>query len=927
MSAREKRRLLIPSAKTLQAVRNGDDYAPVRVRSMSPKLIRKKFVRIAAQRDAKRPRGRWAWVAQWAVFVVGIALLGALAWQPAEELHARYQRSWELRLLTSGSLPDYDLTRPTLPRTDPLYVIDDPTVNPYLSLGFPENVHGLEEEDQELLEDRRYPFCSTPSMVEGLDRLGRALWNRPLTREEISMGLGMLRQGRVAALVAAWVEAIGAGSGRTVGGMVDAFFGEILEMRPSKEERNLYGRVMAAGGAEWIHVVIDLFEKERYRDVARLIERNVQEILLTIFTYLDRSEKPGRFRARPHGRSRKRNQRVPLLDPPKADLYRCARVNSLWASVALPVMWKTLAVGYHLRSDKTIFSTLYYPITPTPNPPRGQPRRKPTPHAIRHLDVFFDLELFAMLHSDHGARFHAFWKSQYLRLLHDTAPTLHTLAFRVFVTDERWNRMVKQDGGAGGWSPFNQVQSFMGFCATFSSTMKGLKRLVLEIDVPVEALPKPWTFTGLQGFFTNPSLEHLHLTCPRDYSFPEGDTCPLLKPPATFTSLRLVQTLVLNNLGSDYPDPLHPPKPRTDVLRSMLGEMDCVRELRVVDCPCLVTEEALRVLADSEHALRCLQIKNCSLDACQWNFGNDYTSTLAALLARHAATLEELDLTEPYSEFGEDRALFNIDWGKAVRPLLVGTNGVLKVLKLRNVLLEGFEEGWGSRLTGLRTLKVSTSVPCLVESLRFFWGALGPWTGLRTASIKVIEDTWVGDGEGEEETSEDTGSDGDDDGVETEEDEPLDTRDEQEESGPENTLDLKRHFEALILTLLHQSPHLTHLTLDLPLTPRLLHSLTSLTSLRDLRDLHLHNCSLQDNPSLLTQLMRAMARRPHDTRLKAARLSDCAGESLRGWLERAGLGRAIGWEENRHEPWEGPRPQISMTGSEMRRVFEECPFL
>ncbi|KAI8852322.1 hypothetical protein BC829DRAFT_73608 [Chytridium lagenaria] len=275
MSARLKRRLLIPSTQTAQAVEQGQNFAPVRVRRLRPALgvrsrrrRRQQFegdppVALAAEGPwgpAGFPRGLASFAA---LLIVAVALI----FSPAEEFSLKAKRNTSHQFL--DVIPEYVLNRPSLPRTDSQYVIDDPKVSPYLSLSFPEAVHSINENENESAISPRYVFCSTPSSVEGADRLARALWNRPPTRDELAQALDMAQSGRIVELLAQWVESMERGTGKTVGGMVDALFGEILEMAPSQKERHFYGRLMASGGLEWMHAAVDLFERRRYLDVAR----------------------------------------------------------------------------------------------------------------------------------------------------------------------------------------------------------------------------------------------------------------------------------------------------------------------------------------------------------------------------------------------------------------------------------------------------------------------------------------------------------------------------------------------------------------------------------------------------------------------------------------------------------------------------------
>ncbi|KAJ3215523.1 hypothetical protein HDU67_000311 [Dinochytrium kinnereticum] len=274
MSARVKRRLLIPSSQTAQALEQGQSFAPVRVRRVKPTLgIRARRRRRRVNHDeyppvalaAEGPWGPAGFPKGLASFAALLIVALAMLFSPSEELSLKMRRSHQF----IDVIPEYVLNRPSLPRTDSQYVIDDPSVSPYLSLIFPEAVHGLTDLDKESMATPRFTFCSIPSSVEAADRLARALWNRPPTRDELVLASEMMKSGHVVELMSRWVEATEKGTVKTVGGMIDAFFGEILEMAPSQTERNFFGRLIASGGTEWMHAVVDLFERRRYQDVAR----------------------------------------------------------------------------------------------------------------------------------------------------------------------------------------------------------------------------------------------------------------------------------------------------------------------------------------------------------------------------------------------------------------------------------------------------------------------------------------------------------------------------------------------------------------------------------------------------------------------------------------------------------------------------------
>ncbi|KAJ3103628.1 hypothetical protein HDU97_009967 [Phlyctochytrium planicorne] len=163
------------------------------------------------------------------------------------------------------AIPEHIINRPNLPRTDSIYVIDDAA---YLSLAFPEGVHSLSDEERFTLNSPRHVFCSTSAAVEGADKLGRVLFQRRPTRGELSTAVNLIMSGHIIEAMVKWVDDMEKGTGATVGGIVDSFFGEILEMAPSSSERNFFGRLIASGGTEWMHAVVDLFERQRYKDVA-----------------------------------------------------------------------------------------------------------------------------------------------------------------------------------------------------------------------------------------------------------------------------------------------------------------------------------------------------------------------------------------------------------------------------------------------------------------------------------------------------------------------------------------------------------------------------------------------------------------------------------------------------------------------------------
>ncbi|KAJ3173970.1 hypothetical protein HK101_010996 [Irineochytrium annulatum] len=330
-----KRRLLIPTPETVAGLQNRNDVVRVRSRRLRPAVgvqVRRRLRRKPTD-DIVAPaaEGPWGPAGCSRVASYGLLLMIAVAMVlMPDSFETLPQKQRRMRNQTSAIildlLPPAFLDRALVfPRTDARYVIDDPAVSPFLSLAFPSGVIKIEElrraasvdraeieddERQEMyavgdalqnvrkgihwdaenLSEPRYLFCSIASAVEGCERLHRAITARAPSLSGRGSLLNMqswverMLSGRLNSVVIEWLDLLSAGTessrniNMTVGGFTDALHAEVLEVELGRQEREMFGRMLASGGSGWLMAVADLFERRRYLEVSRHPCENVAEV-------------------------------------------------------------------------------------------------------------------------------------------------------------------------------------------------------------------------------------------------------------------------------------------------------------------------------------------------------------------------------------------------------------------------------------------------------------------------------------------------------------------------------------------------------------------------------------------------------------------------------------------------------------------------
>ena len=119
-------------------------------------------------------------------------------------------------------------------------------------------------------------MCSKISAMEVVDRLSRGLRGRILSRSEL-LSLASLTSTKadLADVIVGWIndfEKRGGWKGINIGGLVDALYAEILDSRPSNDERMHLAESIAQGlfqnSKKYVSEILSLYQNLKYSEIA-----------------------------------------------------------------------------------------------------------------------------------------------------------------------------------------------------------------------------------------------------------------------------------------------------------------------------------------------------------------------------------------------------------------------------------------------------------------------------------------------------------------------------------------------------------------------------------------------------------------------------------------------------------------------------------
>ncbi|KAJ3215524.1 hypothetical protein HDU67_000312 [Dinochytrium kinnereticum] len=644
-----------------------------------------------------------------------------------------------------------------------------------------------------------------------------------------------------------------------------------------------------------------------------------EEILLNVLSRLC-VDKEQPFHPHPHNSSSRKNCLELPAEPRSTDLVQCALVDSLWASVSIPLIWKKVTLGNKLTRDFRIFEILFGPmdmcisnrspsrfIQDTPKP-HHRPGLSPSANLLRNVTVLFDFDLLMLQAESKGMVFLGLWTYWLHHLLKLASPYLHRLDVIVFWpysdNEPSWSFDQTHQG------PTRELKILHGAlldCRLWGHQLTNMRHFCLNLDVPNTALATEKALSVLKSFEKFDKLTHFEVKLPwRGDSLSEPVKL-LANILVTTDSFKFLRKLVLKNIHFAREDAgvMKPVKSDVDPLQVLLRSANILSHLSVERCYGLVTSTALRELrVTNKGFLTTFILKDCFLGlkipTDDTSEDLDLTSELESVFTSFSSTLQSVEISDrPDFQNGEFPTLWRhpILWQKVLAPLFRGEAGSLRTLKLSSLALNDVDVSPESFLPSLERLHIGPSVPGIANIVRRMTLALP--TPTRLSSLSLQAETFCEDSELSQ---------------------LEDSIDEESESTVELIISKRKTlFENDVKTLLTQSPFCKTLSLDFQTSPALLQTIIASPTLTDVV---LEDCSAVNEVSGFMEVMRSLIRKTSLSRFKATRLTDYVGRRLEDLVEVVGLGRAMAWEEISGASWEEPRPQISLRGGEMERVLD-----
>ncbi|KAI8852321.1 hypothetical protein BC829DRAFT_384827 [Chytridium lagenaria] len=615
-----------------------------------------------------------------------------------------------------------------------------------------------------------------------------------------------------------------------------------------------------------------------------------EEILYTILNLLASYESDV---LRPHPHSSPSRDQLGRFEAQtshgSASLLQCALINTTWASVAVPLIWRKVALGTNLSKDIRLIEILFgcpgrfeilapgsllEQIYMQQRKCIAQNRAKnalisPTIRMIKDVTLLFDYESLMMQLDARGPEYIGFWSFMLHRMLAFAAHTLLSFDLSVIwagkLGEDEWTANL-----TGRQKDVNVVHRALVDCGIWSRHLLSLHTLKLNFDIPNTLLSTGDVLPIVESFARTEKLKNVEVSLPwRDYPiYPlclrsEGLLQNVLSPSSSF---KFLKSLVLRNVhvAQEGVNTLEAVKFGTDMLQSLFWSSVNLSHLYIERCYGLITSASLSELRlRTLGSLKSLIIKDCmlglSLSKDHSDANMDVFTKFRELLSSSASTLETFELSDRLNfEDGEYPTICRppISWRNVLSPLLLGNNNSLKVLKLSNLGLDDFDVSHDSRLHSLEHLHIGPNVPGIATVLSKISAILPSATLLKKITLQAPTFIEVSEFNQLEDS--------------------LD--DEIENIVEQRILKKLGLFEKDISELLHRSPFCSSLHLDFEVSPTMVRTVSRVIERhRLLSDIILEGCFSVNEMKYFEELMLAMTGVGIKCRLKAAGLTDYVG--------------------------------------------------